>query len=181
MLVWLVGIWLGGTLFMWWVATENFRVAANIDKAPPQEFAEIVSELAPAERLAVLRFQASEANRHLFHGWGIAQLFIGALGLFLVLRSGSGNLAVGLVAAMVLICLTLQLYVVPESIRLGEIVDFLAVGVENDDTARFWTFHHAYTGLDMLKFVLGLVLTALEVRQVPAKPGPERRGEVASA
>lgn len=172
MLIWIVGIWLGGTMFMWWVATANFRVAANIQSAPPPALDEMTSAMTDAQRLTVLRYQASEANRHFFYGWGVAQLFIGGVALILVFRSGSGNLATGLVGAMLLIALVLALYVVPESLRYGPKMDFLAAGTTNGNTARFWTLHHIYTGLDSLKFVLGLILSWLELRQVPAQPGP---------
>ena len=55
--------------------------------------------------------------------------------------------------APALIVVGLQLYVVPETIRLGRQIDFQSRQTETAEQAAFWRLHHAYTGLDMLKFL----------------------------
>jgi hypothetical protein len=94
-------------------------------------------------------------------------LAIVALGL--AWRSGSGKLVVSLAALMLLIVLFLQLHVVPETIRLGRILDFLPREATPPEAAPFWRLHHTYTGLDMLKFLLG-VASALALMR---KGGPK--------
>ena len=67
---------------------------------------------------------------------------------------------------MLLICLALQFYVVPETIRLGRIIDFLPREPAPPEAAPFWRLHHTYTGLDMLKFLLGLATMGVLLRKV---------------
>jgi hypothetical protein len=61
-----------------------------------------------------------------------------------------------LIAVMVVIVVVLQGYVVPETIRLGRLLDFVPREPAPPEAAPFWRLHHTYTGLDMLKFLLGL-------------------------
>ena len=64
---------------------------------------------------------------------------------------------------MLLATLFLQLYVVPETIRLGRLMDFAVEGSLPDVTSKFWTLHHTYTALDMLKVVLALATAGVLV------------------
>jgi hypothetical protein len=68
-------------------------------------------------------------------------------------------------ALMLLIVLFLQFYVVPETVRLGRILDFLPRTPDLPETAPFWRLHHTYTGLDMLKFLLALVSGLVLIRR----------------
>ena len=63
-------------------------------------------------------------------------------------------------AEVLLITVVLQLYVVPETIRLGRLLDFVPREPPPPEEAPFWRLHHTYTALDMLKFVLGLGVAA---------------------
>ena len=68
---------------------------------------------------------------------------------------------------MLLITVFLQLYVVPETVRLGRLLDFVPREPPPPEDAPFWRLHHTYTGLDMLKFVLGLGIAFWEVKRTP--------------
>jgi len=153
-LLFLLGAWCAATLFMWTVATQNFAVVERLLTEPSPEFAATTAPL-PSEALRLtLRHQASEVNRLFFDGWGWVQIPIAALVLWLAWRSGSGKLVVIFASIMLLIVLALQFHVVPETVRLGRILDFLPREPDPPEAAPFWRLHHAYTGLDMLKFLL---------------------------
>ena len=59
----------------------------------------------------------------------------------------------------------LQFYVVPETIRLGRLMDFVPREPPPPEAAPFWRLHGAYTALDMLKFLLGLAAGILLLKQ----------------
>lgn len=163
-LVFVLGIWCGGSLFMWFIATQNFAVARALQDAPAEGFVEVTSGLdADAIRLAT-RHQAGEVNRLFFNGWGLVQIPIALLAFSLAWSARSSRALLAIIGLMLLIVLALQLYVVPETIRLGRVLDFVQRDPAPPEEAPFWRLHHTYTGLDMLKFVLGLYGVSLLVR-----------------
>ena len=89
-------------------------------------------------------------------GWGWVQLPIALLAVALAWKLKAGRFVSVAVGAMLLITLFLQFYVVPETVRLGRLIDFIEEGELAAETSFFWTLHHSYTALDMLKFLLAL-------------------------
>jgi hypothetical protein len=106
-------------------------------------------------------------NRLFFEGWGLLQPPLAVLVMLLAWRSGSARAIVAAAALMLLITVFLQLYVVPETVRLGRLLDFVPREPPPPEAAPFWRLHHTYTGLDMLKFVLGLGIAFWEVKRTP--------------
>lgn len=147
----ILGGWLFGTLFMWFVATQNFAAVDRILAAPPEQFRSMTAGLAAAEAREVLRYEASELNRLFFDRWGYAQALLALVAVVLAWNGGRRLRAAIIVAAVITV--GLQLYVVPETIRIGRIIDFQPREPETPQQAQFWRLHHAYTGLDMLKFL----------------------------
>ena len=141
---------------MWTVATQNFRLVDRLLASPSPE---ITSRLPPADARLLMRYQASEVNRLFFDRWGWTQLTLGATLLFFVFRSTSDRLLCVLVLLMLLAAAATQFYVVPETIRLGRLLDFTPRTPPPPEAAPFWRLHTAYTALDMLKFLLGLAAT----------------------
>jgi hypothetical protein len=170
----LLGAWLGATVFMWMVATQNFAVVERILAARSEGIAATASGLTPEQLRLVLRYQASEVNRLFFEGWGMLQPPLAVVVMLLAWRSGSGRWIVAATAMMLLITMFLQIYVVPETVRLGRILDFLPREPPPPEATPFWSLHHTYTGLDMLKFVMGLGVAFLAVKQASTQAGPAR-------
>lgn len=165
---------MGATVFMWMVAAKNFAIVERILESPAEGFAATVSSLSPEELRLALRYQASEVNRLFFEGWGMLQPPLALLVMLLAWRSGNSRLIVAVTAAMLLITVFLQLYVVPETVRLGRLLDFVPREPAPPEAAPFWRLHHTYTGLDMLKFVMGLGVAFLTVKQASTQAGPAR-------
>lgn len=163
---------MGATVFMWMVAAKNFAIVERILESPAEGFAATVSSLSPEELRLALRYQASEVNRLFFEGWGMLQPPLALLVMLLAWRSGNSRLIVAVTAAMLLITVFLQLYVVPETVRLGRLLDFVPREPAPPEAAPFWRLHHTYTGLDMLKFVLGLTVFGAQLKRGAARDTP---------
>lgn len=157
----LLGAWIGCTLFMWQVAIQNFAVAESVAAADSEDLRQVIGDLS-AERLrTALRYQASEVNRLFFAGWGWIQLPLGTAVLLLACFANSGRSVQVLAAIMTAITLGLAVYVVPATVRLGRMIDFVPEASLPAVRSEFWTLHHAYTAADSLKLALGLVAIAL--------------------
>ncbi len=164
LLVFLLGIWCGATPFMWQVAIQNFTVANGLAESDNARFKTVVSELSADDLRSAVRYQASEVNRLFFYGWGWAQLPIALLAVWLTWKLGDKFILIA-ISIMTALTVFLQAYVVPETIRLGRLIDFISDGELAAETDMFWILHHTYTGLDMSKFVVGLVAVFMLVRK----------------
>ena len=141
---------------MWLVATQSFAVAARLLDAPSEGLAETAAALSPENLRLVLRHQASEVNRWFFGAWGWVQVPLAVVVFGSAVRLRGGKPMLGGLGVMLLITLALQFYVVPETVRLGRLLDFVPREPPPPEAAPFWRLHGAYTALDMLKFLLGL-------------------------
>ena len=159
-----IGAWLGATVFMWLVATQNFHLVDRLLASPTPAFQAHIAALPAGNARLLMRYQASEVNRLFFDRWGLAQVLLGAIFLWLVFRSSADRQLRAVAVLMLLIALALQLGVVPETIRLGRMLDFAVRNPPPPETAPFWRLHAAYTTLDMLKFLLGIYGMARLVR-----------------
>lgn len=157
----LLGAWIGCTLFMWQVAIQNFAVAESVSAAGGEDLRQVVGGLSAESLRTALRYQASEVNRLFFAGWGWMQLPLGVAILMLACFAGSGRAVQVLAAIMTAIALGLAVYVVPETVRLGRMIDFVPATALPEARNAFWTLHHAYTAADSLKLALGLVAVGL--------------------
>ncbi len=168
LIAFLLGAWLAGTFFMWAVATQNFRVVDRLLAAPGPEVSRRVAPLAEGDARLLMRHQASEVNRLFFERWGWTQLALGLLVVWLVFSVSPDRALRLTVALMLLIAATTQFVVVPETVRLGRLLDFAPRSAASEplgpEAARFWRLHGAYTGLDMLKFFLGIFASARTLR-----------------
>ena len=165
LLAFLLGAWCAATLFMWFVAVHNFRVVDGILASKNPELAQITEALSDEQRRLMARHQASEVNRLFFDGWGKVQLPLAAVVLLLAWRARLGKFVIAATAAMLVIVVVLQLWVVPETVRLGRIMDFLPRDPAPPESALFWTLHHTYTGLDAVKLLLALASGVWVVRK----------------
>ncbi len=172
LLFFLLGAWSAGTVFMWQTAIQNFAVAETVENSTREGLVAAAEGLAPGSLRTVTRFQASEANRLFFNGWGWVQVGLGALAFALAWVCRCGRALVVLIGTMLLITVGLTVYVVPETMSLGRLMDFAAEGSQPQVESMFWTLHHTYTSVDMLKFALGLVATVIACRSATQRVTP---------
>ena len=155
----IVSVWIGWTLFMWFAVTRSFRTANRIWQKPEPAFAQLLKPLNENASLKVLRHFAAQVNATYFRAYGLAQIFLGIV-LILILwwrapRDTRDTTAIVVACVMLGLVLILAVFVAPEIASLGRTLDF---NPSAEITARFWTFHGAYTGLDGVKLLAGIVL-----------------------
>ncbi len=151
-----LGAWIAGTLFMWAVATQNFRLVDRILAGPPGAWTRHAQPLDPGDARLLMRYQASEVNRLFFERWGWAQVALAALFAALVARRPRDRWLWIPALVMLAIALGLQLFVVPETVRLGRALDFLPRDPAPPEAALFWRLHGAYTALDGTRLLISL-------------------------
>ena len=149
------------------VAIQNFRSVDRLLDAPPPQLAERIASMGGHDGARVLlRHQVAEQNRWYFETWEQIQIALGTV-LFVVLVFGAGRDRWMLVTtlAMLGIVLIMHFFLTPEITRLGRAIDFVPPGADSGDRAHFWRLHGAYSGSELIKLALGIVLAALLVRR----------------
>ena len=154
---------------MWQTAIQNFAVAETVATADPDGLELAAQGLAPGGLRTLVRYQASEVNRLFFSGWSWVQLGLASAAFGLAWLCGCGRAVVALVGAMLLITIGLAAYVVPESVRLGRLMDFAVEGSLPEIESMFWTLHHTYSGVDLAKFAMGLAAAGVACRHAARK------------
>ena len=159
-----IGAWLMGTICMSTVASENFY---SIDRllagSPNAAFTSIVQKLGHPASRDFLRYLSSELNRLYFQMWNVAQVALGVLILWLTAGSPKQDPAYarmtrwGVIAMLASVILML-VYLTPAIVSLGRELDFVPRDPAPPGMSRFWMLHAAYTSLEMLKLVVGLVV-----------------------
>jgi hypothetical protein len=152
----LLGAWLAGSLFMAMVATQNFRAVDRLLANPSPAAAQEIGRLGRESARALLRYQVSEQNRWYFQTWELMELALG-LTLLLVLVFGSLEtlFSLMLALAMLLIVVAQHFFLTPEIVALGRLIDFRPA---SQHVGRFWVMHGAYSGLEVLKWLVALLL-----------------------
>lgn len=157
----LLGLWLGGGLLMAWIAIDSFRSVDRLLAAPGPVVAIQVKALGPGGARALLRHQAAEQNRAFFETWESLQLILGVGFLsFLLFGSNEGKFSLLLLLVMFLIVVAQRFLITPELSSLGRTFDFIPADVPSVERNQFWMLHSLYTGSEMIKWGLGLVLGA---------------------
>jgi hypothetical protein len=168
-----------GSLFMIFVATQNFQIVDRVLAAPPPQAAQMFQKLGPESSRLLLRYMAGEDNRVFFVSWEIAEIILG-LGLtaVLLLPLASGLLA-GLSGGTVIIALFQHFWVTPQMISFGRLIDFGA-GVGSPAYNQFWRLHGLYGVLEVVKLILliviaGFLLFSRRQGAVTAEPARSER------
>jgi Domain of unknown function (DUF4149) len=155
----ILGVWLGWTLFMWFLAGKSFSTVDRVLHASNPSFAEAARPMSPEQTRLVLRHLASEINRAVFRAYGWGQIALGALLLFLLSRqTPRDTFSLVLAGTMLALVLILTLVVTPQIVSLGRSIDFLPRDPAPPGFQKFWMLHGAFTGLDGVKLLAGLVL-----------------------
>jgi hypothetical protein len=162
---------------MIWVATANFRSVDLVLTSDHPKAQSEISTLGPDRARALFRYQVSEQNRGYFHRWELAQLALGAALVVVLLASSENRLGVALAGAMVVLVALLHFFITPEVTAIGRAIDFTTLEQMPAERARFWNYHRAYSGLELVKLGLGL---ALGVRLLWSARRPKLRGSDAS-
>jgi len=151
----IIGIWLGVSVFMDFVATQNFKAVNRAMIANDIRAVETVKKIGgPDVERQLFRYFAGEINRYLFEQWEWAELMLGLL-LLLVLLFGRTyqKLAMGLCIAMLLLVAAQRFRLTPAITQLGRELEF-----SESAGRRFATYHALYGYSELGKLGLGLIL-----------------------
>lgn len=157
----LIGSWLLGSLFMFFVATQNFRGVERLLDAPSAAASHRIDALGKEDARLMLRYQVSELNRFFFSAWERFQLLWGAILVILTLR-GSQRLHVLAIPVLMLLMVAVEHWLLsPEINRLGALMDFVPNARESAEGVRFWRYHQAYSAMEVVKFLMGITFASL--------------------
>jgi hypothetical protein len=156
----LAGCLIMGSLFMIFVATQNFGTVDRVLAAPPHEAAQMFQTLGPQNARLLLRYLAGEENRLFFTSWELAEIAMGALLTALLLLAMKNRLLAGIAGAMLIVALFQHFQVTPQMIALGRLVDF-GSGSGTAAYTQFWRLHGLYGVLEVVKLALLIVVAAI--------------------
>jgi MFS superfamily sulfate permease-like transporter len=167
----LLGLWIGGSLFMAFVATQNFRSVDRLLGDAGARAEPLLRTLGQPEARMLFRHFVSEQNRFYFVTWEWAQLLIGALVLLLMtLGSREHKVTIGLAAAMVAIVLVFRFILTPQITELGRVLDFQSPDLPSDTRNRFRELHTAYSSAEVVKWILGLAVIGIMIVRRRRRP-----------
>ena len=146
---------------MAWVAMDSFRSVDRLLLNPDPAAALQIRTLGPGAARTLLRYQVAEQNRAAFETWEMLQLGLGfAFFLFLLLATKEGKFPMILVLVMVALVAVQRFLLTPELIGLGRNLDFAPVSAALGERAKFRVVHGGYTGIEIAKWIVGLILAA---------------------
>ncbi|MBI4463795.1 MAG: hypothetical protein HY647_03725 [Acidobacteria bacterium] len=164
----ILGGWLLGTLMVAGIAAQNFRMVDRLLHSASQTALQQRTAGIPAgEVRLLLRHLASELNRFYFRAWGWVELVLGA-GLLLCAMGGfqDRRLTAGFAVMLGLVAVG-AFYLVPRLIEVGRSLDFVPREPVPPALVLFGRLHAAYTGLDIVKLLVGIWMAVVLVRLGP--------------
>ena len=170
----LLGAWLAGCFFMTWVATGNFASVERVLKTPSAKAQRELTDIGLARSRALLRFQASEQNRHYFYNWETVQLVLAVVVAVVLLFATNGDkLVMGLSVFMLAIVVIQHFTMTPQVIEVGRVIDFASSDELTAEKEMFWNLHKAYTVVELSKMAGGIILG---IRMIYMSHQLKRRG-----
>jgi len=160
-----MGVWLTGTIATAVVATENFYTIDRLLEARPNPtFAADVDRIGHDATRELLRYLSSELNRLYFQLWNLVQLAVGILALWLVVKLPGAGKPKWWIVWMLAIVLFLTVLITPFILSVGRSIDFVPRDPPPDALRTFGLLHAAYTVLDGIMLILGIIATLSLVR-----------------
>jgi hypothetical protein len=155
-----MGLWLMGTVSMAIVATQNFyTIDRLLENQPNPAFTAAVEKLGSPTARDLLRYLSSELNRLYFQYWNLAQLAIGILALWLVVKIPRASKPKWAIVAMLAIVLFLTILITPKILSVGRSLDFVPRDIPPPALRTFGLLHATYTLLDGIELILGILTT----------------------
>ncbi len=156
----LAGCLILGSLFMIFVAIQNFATVDRVLAAPPHQATQMFETLGPENARLLLRYLAGEENRLFFTSWELVQIALGVLLTAVLLLASKSRLLAGLAGAVLIIALFQHFRVTPEMIALGRLVDF-GGGSASAAYSQFWRLHGLYGVLEVVKLALLIIVAGI--------------------
>jgi hypothetical protein len=163
--IFFLAVWLTGTLFMAVVATENFWAIDRLFAARPNPvFAATIEKFGDDNSRALVYYFSSELNRLYFQVWGILQIAVGMFVLWCVVALPKASRSKWMVVSMLGISLLFAAVITPSIVSVGRALDFVARDPAPPELRTFGLLHAAYTVLDGIKLILGIMVAFSLIR-----------------
>jgi hypothetical protein len=162
----LAGCWILGSLFMMFVATQNFRTVDRMLAAPPPQTAPVIQTLGSQDSRFLLRQLVGQENAFFFESWELAELILGTALAGFLLFGARNRLLAGLAAGLVALVAFQHFKVTPEMVSLA------AATEPAGSRADFGQLHALYGILEVVKLILAVAIAAVLLpawRQRPRK------------
>jgi len=177
----LLGAWLGASILTDVAVTRNFQTVDRFLEAPGNAaMSAQLDAIGRAQERVILRRNAGEENNWIFLDWERVEFAIGG-GLFLLFlpRDRYRKIMLALSLAMLAIVVAEHFLLTPRITGLGRIVDDLPA--TDPESRKFWMLHALYSGLDILKMLIGFGLAArLAIRRKSDREPVARESAAAS-
>ncbi len=174
----ILGIWVGLSAAMVFVAIQNFHGVDRLLEAPAAPAAKMLGPLGHDNSRMLLRYQASEMNRYFFDTYGSLQIWAAILLTISLLFATNGNKPTLALCGLTLFVVVFEKYwLTPEITYLGRLIDFVPQTAPSAERARFWSFHSTFSTLEIVKFVLMAIIAARMLIRTDRRSG-RRRGRV---
>ena len=151
----ILGIWLGASVLMDFVATQNFRTVSRVLGSLDVRAVEIAKKVSDPDALRLLlRYFAGETNRYLFEQWEWAELLLGLALLLALLFCRTYQKFTMSVCLLMILAVTVQRFkLTPAITQLGRELEF-----SNSASRRFAAYHAMYGYAEIGKLALGLIM-----------------------
>jgi hypothetical protein len=170
----LLGIWIGCSLFMSAVAIENNRSPNLVLNGPIEPAGKMVQALGVDQARLLLSHLAAEQTRLYFSLWEDVEIPLAlVLAAFLFLATQRRILPLVLCGLMLALVLFEHFAISPELAYRGRATDFPPGSAAFGAQARVWALNQVYAGLETTKLVVGGVLASylffFRTRRYPRK------------
>jgi hypothetical protein len=160
----IIGVWIGLSLAMLFVATQNFRGVDRLLEAPGAPASQVMETITRDDARALLRYQVSELNRFFFDWFGLVQVALAVALTVNLLFATNGHRPTLVICVLLVILVAIEKwYMTPEITYLGRLIDFVRSDLPSPVRSRFWSFHIAFSVMEVVKL---LVLAALGIRVI---------------
>ena len=154
----LISVWIAGTVAVAIVATQNFyTIDRLLESSPNVSFQRSVEKAGYDQARELLRYLSSELNRLYFQYWNLAQVAIGILTLWLVVKVWGASKAKWAIVSMLAVVLLMTAWITPQMLSVGRRLDFIPRDPMPPDLRTFGLLHAAYTLMDVIVLILGVL------------------------
>jgi hypothetical protein len=157
----LLGAWIGCSLFMAVLAFQNVRFAGRFAGGSIPPATEIINAAGPEPARLLLRHFAWEQNRYYFTNWELFQMPVAViLALFLYLTTDRRILPPVLCGLMLVLVMFEYFAITPEFTYRGREADFPPGSLGFGAEARVWLLTEVLIGAEGAKLLIGGVLAS---------------------
>jgi hypothetical protein len=157
----LLGAWIGCSLFLAVLALENVRFVGRLAGGSIPPATEIINAAGPEQARLLLRHFAWEQNRFYFTNWELFQMPVAVmLALFLYLTTDRRILPPVLCGLMLVLVMFEYFAITPEFIYRGREADFPPGSLTFGAEARVLVLTEVLIGAEAAKLIIGGVLAS---------------------